>query len=122
MTPTGAHLEEALETTIEAHLLTHGWHQGANTSYNRGLSLDTVELFTFIGATQLDGVDREPAVVGGVRALVPAVREQVRLDRRLQRLLQMRAGRGHAAAFPAGLSRCPVEGAARGLDSAVCAR
>ena len=54
MTPAGAHLEEALEAEIEAHLLAHGWHQGANTSYDRELALDTVELYTFIGATQIE--------------------------------------------------------------------
>ncbi len=52
MTPSGVHLEEALEAAVETHLLTHDWHQGANTSYDRDLALDTVELFTFIGATQ----------------------------------------------------------------------
>jgi len=65
MTPTGAHLEEALETTIEAHLLAHGWHRGANTSYDRDLALDTVELFTFIGATQIDAWERLIARHGG---------------------------------------------------------
>lgn len=65
MTPTGAHLEQALEATIEAHLLAHGWHQGANTSYDRDLALDTVELFTFIGATQLDAWERLVARHGG---------------------------------------------------------
>jgi len=65
MTPTGAHLEEALEATIEAHLLANGWHQGANTSYDRDLALDTVELFTFIGATQIDAWDKLIARHGG---------------------------------------------------------
>ena len=65
MTPTGTHLEEALETTIERHLRKYGWHQGANTSYNRGLALDTVELFTFIGATQLDAWEKLIARHGG---------------------------------------------------------
>lgn len=53
MTPSGAHLEQAFEAEIEAHLLAQGWCQGANTSYDRELALDTEELFTFIGATQL---------------------------------------------------------------------
>ena len=65
MTPTGAHLEEALETMIEAHLLAQSWHQGANTSYDRDLALDTVELFTFIGATQIDAWERLIARHGG---------------------------------------------------------
>ena len=54
MTPSGVHLEQAFEDEIEAHLLANGWWQGANTSYDRELALDTEELFTFIGATQLD--------------------------------------------------------------------
>ncbi len=54
MTPAGAHLEEQLETEIEAHLLAHGWHQGSNTAYDRDLVLDTEELFIFIGATQIE--------------------------------------------------------------------
>ncbi len=54
MSPASAHFEEALEAEIEAYLLANGWLQGANTSYDRDLALDTVELFTFIGATQLD--------------------------------------------------------------------
>jgi len=65
MTPAGAHLEEALEATVEAHLLANGWHQGANTSYDRDLALDTDELFTFIGATQTDAWDRLIARHGG---------------------------------------------------------
>ena len=58
MSPRGVHLEEALEAEIEACLLAHGWHQGANTSYDRELALDTVELFTFIGATQIDAWEK----------------------------------------------------------------
>ena len=65
MTPTSGHLEEALEATIEAHLLAHGWHQGANTSYDRELALDTVELFTFVGATQADVWEKLIARHGG---------------------------------------------------------
>jgi type I restriction enzyme R subunit len=65
MTPVGAHLEEALETTIESHLLAHGWHQGANTSYDRDLALDTVELFTFLGGTQIDAWEKLIARHGG---------------------------------------------------------
>ncbi|MGH2944666.1 MAG: type I restriction endonuclease subunit R [Solirubrobacteraceae bacterium] len=65
MSPTGAHLEEALETTIETYLLGHGWHQGANTSYDRDLALDTVELFTFIGATQINAWEKLIARHGG---------------------------------------------------------
>ena len=65
MTPAGAHLEEALEATIEAHLLGHGWHQGASTSYDRDLALDTVELFAFIGATQNEAWEKLIARHGG---------------------------------------------------------
>src|SRR3954469_23434770 len=68
MTPAGAHLEEALETTIEAHVLANGWHQGANTSYDRELALDTVELFTFIGATQIEAWDKLIGRHGGDQA------------------------------------------------------
>ncbi len=67
MTPAGAYLEEALEATIEAHLLAHGWHQGANTFYDRELALDTAELFTFIGATQLEAWEKLIARHGGVQ-------------------------------------------------------
>src|SRR4051812_3195793 len=65
MTPAGAHLEQALEDAIEAHLLAHGWHQGSNASYDRDLALDTDELFTFIGATQIDAWERLIARHGG---------------------------------------------------------
>lgn len=65
MTPTGAHLEEALETTIEAHLLADGWHRGSNAFYDRGLALDTGELFTFIGATQMEAWEKLIARHGG---------------------------------------------------------
>ena len=47
-----AHLESALEEHIEAHLLGHGWQQGDPSSYSRALGLDTVELLTFLGASQ----------------------------------------------------------------------
>jgi len=47
-----AHLESALEEHIEAHLLGHGWHQGDPSTYSRPLGLDTVELLTFLGASQ----------------------------------------------------------------------
>jgi type I restriction enzyme R subunit len=53
MTPRGAHLEEALETEIEAYLLENGWRQGSTMSYDRDRALDTDQLFTFIGATQI---------------------------------------------------------------------
>jgi type I restriction enzyme R subunit len=65
MTPTGAHLEEALEDAIEAHLLASGWHRGTNVSFDRDLALDTDQLFTFIGATQIDAWDKLIARHGG---------------------------------------------------------
>jgi type I restriction enzyme, R subunit len=65
MTPAGAHLEEALEATTEAHLVEHGWHQGANTFYDGELALDTGELVTFIGATQLESWEKLIARHGG---------------------------------------------------------
>ncbi|MHB1474593.1 MAG: hypothetical protein ACYDDU_00605 [Dermatophilaceae bacterium] len=48
-----AHLESAPEEHIEAHLLGHGWHRGDPSGYSRALGLDTVELLTFLGASQL---------------------------------------------------------------------
>lgn len=67
MSAMGAHLEEALESTIEEHPLAHGWHQGANTSYNRGLAVDTSELFTFVSATQIAAWEKLVARHGGDR-------------------------------------------------------
>ena len=49
-----AHLESAFEASIADHLTSHGWVAGTASSYNRALGLDTPELFTFIGATQVD--------------------------------------------------------------------
>ncbi|MTD44854.1 DEAD/DEAH box helicase [Conexibacter sp. W3-3-2] len=65
MTTPGAHVEEAFEAAIEAYLLAHGWYQGANTSYDRDLALDTVELFTFIGATQIESWEKLVGRHGG---------------------------------------------------------
>jgi type I restriction enzyme, R subunit len=47
-----AHVESALEELIETHLLGHGWHQGDPSAYSRPLGMDTVELLTFLGASQ----------------------------------------------------------------------
>ncbi len=51
---TGITKERAFEDGIEAHLLTHGWEQGSPPDYDPSLGLDTRQLFTFIGATQID--------------------------------------------------------------------
>lgn len=50
--------ERAFEDAIEDHLLTHGWEQGSPTDYRPALGLDTVQLFTFIGATQNEAWER----------------------------------------------------------------
>lgn len=68
MTTGSAHLEEAFEAEIEAHLLAHGWYQGANTSFDRELAIDTVELFTFIGSTQSELWDTLVGRHGGEQA------------------------------------------------------
>lgn len=52
------HKEIAFEAAIEQSLLESGWHRGDNSSYRRGLGLDTGELFTFLGATQADEWNR----------------------------------------------------------------
>jgi len=49
-----AHLESTFEASIADHLTAHGWVAGTASSYDRALGLDTSELFTFIGATQID--------------------------------------------------------------------
>lgn len=53
-----SHLESAFEETIQAHLLGNGWIQGASDAYNRALGLDTAQLFTFIGATQVEAWEK----------------------------------------------------------------
>ena len=53
-----SHLESAFEESIEAHLLATGWVQGSASDYDRALGLDTGQLFTFLGATQIEAWDR----------------------------------------------------------------
>jgi len=53
-----AHLEAAFETDVVEHLTANGWHAGAASSYTRHLGLDTAELYTFIGATQIEAWDK----------------------------------------------------------------
>ncbi|MGI8647159.1 MAG: restriction endonuclease subunit R [Acidimicrobiales bacterium] len=48
------HKEIAFEDAIERVLLGSGWHQGLPDGYDRKLGLDTDQLFTFIGATQIE--------------------------------------------------------------------
>lgn len=48
------HTESAFEATIEHHLLSHGWHEGAPQTYQVGLGLDTEELVRFVEATQAE--------------------------------------------------------------------
>jgi type I restriction enzyme R subunit len=48
------HTELAFEDAIERAMLDSGWRQGQSANYRRELGLDTAELFTFIGATQVD--------------------------------------------------------------------
>ncbi|ONI88838.1 restriction endonuclease subunit R [Saccharothrix sp. ALI-22-I] len=48
------HTEHAFEDAIEASLIAAGWHRGLRDGYNREFGLDTDQLFTFIGATQID--------------------------------------------------------------------
>lgn len=57
--------ERAFEDAIEAHLLGHGWVQGAVSNYRRDLGLDTAVLFEFLGATQARQWDRLVALHGG---------------------------------------------------------
>ncbi|MEU2169565.1 type I restriction endonuclease subunit R [Micromonospora chersina] len=46
------HQEQYFEAAIEGSLRGSGWRRGAPSNYDRGLGLDTAELFAFIGATQ----------------------------------------------------------------------
>lgn len=62
---TKQHTESAFEAAIEAHLLANGWEQGSAQSYRADLGLDTGELFTFIGATQVENWDRLVGLRGG---------------------------------------------------------
>jgi len=59
------HTERAFEDAVEAHLLAHGWVQGAAAHYRRDLGLDTAVLFEFIGATQADQWERLLGLHGG---------------------------------------------------------
>jgi type I restriction enzyme, R subunit len=55
-----AHHEGTFEAEVVAHLTSPqgGWHAGAADSYRRDLGLDTVELFTFLGATQIEAWEK----------------------------------------------------------------
>ncbi len=52
---TDMHKERAFEAAIEAHLLANGYAQSQAGNYDRELTLDPVELFTFIQNTQPEG-------------------------------------------------------------------
>ncbi|MFC7483902.1 hypothetical protein ACFQX7_33120 [Luedemannella flava] len=49
------HKEARFEDVIEAELLASGWERGSASDYWAELALDTAQLFTFIGATQIKG-------------------------------------------------------------------
>ena len=48
----GIHTEHAFEDSIEAHLLSNGWLQGAAASFDPALGIDTKELLAFLQASQ----------------------------------------------------------------------
>lgn len=50
----GPHTEDKFEAAIEADLLAAGWSKGTPQNYRPEFGLDTAELFTFIGATQIE--------------------------------------------------------------------
>jgi hypothetical protein len=58
------HTEERFDGAIEASLLAHGWQQGQRDGYDRGLGLDTDQLYTFTGATQQDTWDKLASFYG----------------------------------------------------------
>ena len=47
-----AHLEQAFEDYVVAHLTAHGWHQVPQAGYDRGLGLFPDEVSTFVEVTQ----------------------------------------------------------------------
>lgn len=53
-----AHFESTLEKLITEHLADHGWHLGNKASFDRGLGLDSSELFSFLIATQKSEYER----------------------------------------------------------------
>ena len=53
-----AHYESTLEKLISEHLESNGWFVSTATNYSRDLGLDTVELLSFIQATQPDSWKR----------------------------------------------------------------
>lgn len=59
-----AHHEVAFEDAIEAALLKSGWDQGQRDAYRRDLGLDTDQMFSFIGATQIDTWEKLRAFYG----------------------------------------------------------
>lgn len=59
------HGEGAFESTIEAHLLSNGWVQGAASDFRRDLGLDTATLFQFLGATQAKRWEQLIGYLGG---------------------------------------------------------
>jgi type I restriction enzyme R subunit len=54
------HREGTFEDEIFAYLTSPqgGWHTGDSTTYRRELGLDTAELFTFLGATQIEAWEK----------------------------------------------------------------
>ncbi len=59
------HREIAFEDAIERTMLASGWLSGQAANYRRELGLDTAELFTFVGATQIDRWERLVEFEGG---------------------------------------------------------
>jgi type I restriction enzyme R subunit len=53
-----SHKEIAFEESIETQLLANGWVQGSPGDYDRSLGLDTGQLFTFLGATQMQAWEK----------------------------------------------------------------
>ncbi|MEE2038758.1 type I restriction endonuclease [Nocardiopsis sp. CT-R113] len=57
--------ERTFEDHIVASMTGRGWTQGDNSGYRRELGLDTAQLFTFLGATQIDTFNELVARCGG---------------------------------------------------------
>ena len=83
------HDESTFGDAIVKAMRDNGWHQSFSNTYNAALGLDTGELFTFIGATQmaawqelegLYGGDSDAAQRGFARRLDQAIRTDGLLD------------------------------------------
>ena len=83
------HHESQFQKAIIESLCNNGWERGSNAEYRADLGLDTVQLFTFIGATQQSewdtlvtfyGGDQESAQRGFVKQLDKAIANNGLLD------------------------------------------